>query len=131
MGQYHLNVELLRTHGDRNSPNQLRYAATLRVHLIMKRLNMGEIADEMAQAAAEIERILIEYSPHWIAGIDYFDNIEINPIYEPTDNPAHPFNNTWHLVVDCNAFYTVGTDFIPDIAPYNPTQHTAGSLTYI
>jgi len=133
MGQYHLYVQLLRTHGDRFSEpvGWLRYYSTLRVHLIMKRLNMGQIADEMSAAASEVERILIEYSPHWIAGIDFFDNIDIIPIDEPTDNPGHPFNNTWHIAVDANAFYTKGTDFQIEQNPYDPTQHAAGSLTYI
>lgn len=133
MGQYHMSVELLRSHGNRQSEptGWIRYSSTLRIHLIMKRLTMGQISNDLAQATTEVEKNLWEYSPHWIAGIDQFDDFDASEIYEPTDNPAHPFNNTWHIVVDINAWYTKGTDFAIDIAAYNPAIHPAGSLTYL
>jgi len=133
MGQYHLFVQLLKTHGSRQTEpvGWLRYYSIVRVHLVMKRLSMGQIPNEMSEAAQEVERIFIEYSPHWIAGIDFFDEIDITPIDEPVDMSGHPFNNTWHIAVDAYAWYTKGTDFQIDTNPYDPTQHTAGSLTYI
>jgi len=132
-GQYHMYVQSVRAHGNRHSEpvGWIRVSNILRVHLIMKRLSMGEIPIEMDEAAGEVERLTVEYSPYWIAGIDFFDDWDITHQEEPTDNPAHPFNNTWHITIDVTAYYTKASDFQIDIAPYDPSLHAAGTLTYL
>jgi hypothetical protein len=131
MGQHHLFVQRVLTTANRElGTGFIDYVSTLKIHVLMKRLSMGQLPPDVQNAAGEVHRICWMYSPNWIAGINLFDNIREEVIDEP-DLPTNPFKNTWHIVIFVNAFYQKGTDFEIDTASYNPADFYAGQLTYL
>jgi hypothetical protein len=133
MGQHHLFVQRMQTTGNRRTIEAtgfFNYVTRLRIHCVMQRLFMGQIPPDLNNMSTEVQRICWMYSPYWIAGIQEFDNIVEVPIDEP-DSPANPFKNTYHIVIEVDAFYMKGTDFVIDVAPYNPASYIAGQLTYL
>jgi hypothetical protein len=131
MNQHHVYVQRVVTMGKRELGTSLfKYQSTLRVHILMQRLSMGQIPIDMQNASTECQRIFWMYSPNWIAGIEEFDNIREEVIDEP-DVESNPFKNTWHIALFVDAFYWKGTDFNIDIGAYDSNGKTAGQLTYL
>jgi|SRR5688572_5053898 len=110
---------------------QLWYCATtFQINVLMKRLSKGETDDDMDRMCAEIDRLMIEYNPHSIAGLIEFNNIvEVPKMYGP-DDEKNPFKDTWISAITAIGYYYISTDFITDSSPYNPAQHSAGQLSY-
>jgi hypothetical protein len=131
MGQFHLFVQRIETTGKREHGTQyFEYTSRLRIHCVMMRLTMGQLPNTMQNASTEVQRILWNYSLHWIAGIREFDDIREVVIDEP-DTPANPFKNTYHIVIEVVAYYQKNSDFNIDTVPYDPSLYTAGQLTYL
>lgn len=110
---------------------QLWYCdCTLQINVLMKKLSKGEVDDDMDEMCREINRMLIEYSPHWIAGILEFDHItEVPKMFGP-DDENNPFENTWITAMTVHAYYYLSTDFSTDTSSYNPAKYSAGVLSY-
>ena len=131
-GQYHFWIVRQKTTAmqDEIGGKFYKCVSTLQINVLMKRLNKGQVNDNLDEMCREIRQLLINYSPDWIAGINYFDNfIEIPRLHHPEDE-NNPFTNTWISAMTVDAHFYYVTDFTIDTTPYNPSQHNAGELSY-
>ena len=102
----------------------------LNINLLMKKLDKGQLDPMLGNMMIECRRALIEYQPHWIAGISYFDDFNEVPLVYGPDDERNPWQNTWVGMITVNAFYQVDTMFNHSSMDYNPAMYSAGTLTY-
>ena len=107
-----------------------RGQTNLNINLLMKRLDKGQLDPMLGNMMIEVRRALIEYQPHWIAGISYFDDFNEVPLVYGPDDERNPWQDTWVGMITVNAFYQVDTMFNHSSMDYNPAMYSAGSLTY-
>lgn len=101
------------------------------INLLMKRLSKGQIDNMLGDMMHECRRSLIEYQPHWIAGIMTFDEFNEVPLVFGPDDERNPWQNTWVGMITVNAYYIINTQMNISSDPYNPAEHSAGTLTYV
>ncbi len=115
---------------DSNDNQWWKAQTNLNVNLLMRRLDKGQTSNMLGDMMHEVRRSLIEYNPHWIAGIMYFDDFNEVPLVFGPDDERNPWQNTWVGMITVNAFYKIQTQFNISSADYNPAQWSAGELTY-
>lgn len=100
------------------------------INLLMKRLSKGQTDNMLGDMLHEVRRSLIEYHPHWIAGIMTFDEFNEVPLVFGPDDERNPWQNTWVAMITVNAYYIINTQMNITSDPYQPGSHSAGTLTY-
>ena len=102
----------------------------LNINLLMRRLSKGQLDRTLGDMMIECRRSLIEYSPHWIAGIQYFDQFNEVPLVYGPDDERNPWQDTWVGMITVNAYYVINTQMNHTSMDYNPAMYSAGTLTY-
>ena len=78
----------------------------------------------------EINRLLMQYSSHWIAGIYDFNNFTEVPVIWLPDDDKNPFQGFHVAAFIGHAYYYYVSDFSNESIPYNYATVSAGQLTY-
>ena len=102
------------------------------INVLVKRGQKSQVkaGNDLDTMLRELNRLMIEYSSHWIAGIHFFNNIVEIPLIWHPDDDKNPFQGCWVAGIIAHAYYYLSTRFYNDSIPYNPATVSAGVLTY-
>jgi len=117
---------------DDDSGQLWRCDCRFQINVLVKRLQKSQVkaGDDLDIMLRELNRMMIEYSSHWIAGIHDFNNIIEIPIIWTPDDDKNPYQGCWVAAIIAHAYYYLSTRFYNESMPYNPATVSAGVLTY-
>ena len=117
---------------DDDSGQLWRCDCRFQINVLVRRQQKSQVkaGNDLDDMLRELNRLMIEYSSHWIAGIMFFNNIVEIPLIWHPDDDKNPFQGCWVAGIIAHAYFYLSTRFSNDSIPYNPATVSAGTLTY-